>query len=296
MFPGSRIFQGLSGVAVKKSIINLCSKPRIPAFFDYKYYVFFKNYLKPLKLFIIFVTFPDLRLKCDRIVSMKKKTVKHRKSLLTCICIAVVFVTIINLAVIKAAEPFIISSDKAYELSARDGEFDCILVLGASVSQYGPSPILANRLDKGLELFSLGVSNIMLLSGDNGTIEYNEVQAMKEYVLGRGSAAGLTANNVYLDYAGFSTYYSAVRGKEIFGAERLVIVTQRYHLYRAVFNARMIGLDAYGVAAEDVIRSQVVQGTIREIPARVKDFFLTLISYTPRIMGDPVPLVYPSTQ
>ena len=211
-------------------------------------------------------------------------------------CIAIVVVSLINIAVVRVAEPLIVTADKVNELSAQDGEFDCILVLGASVSQYGPSPVLAYRLNKGLELFGLGVSNIMLLSGDNGTIEYNEVQAMKEYVLEHGMETGLTTNNVYLDYAGFSTYYSMVRSKDVFGAKRIVIVTQRYHLYRAVYIAKMIGLDVYGVAADDVPGGQALQGSIREVPARVKDFFLTLIGYTPSIMGDPVPLVYPSTQ
>ena len=228
---------------------------------------------------------------------MKKKGRKqHRKSIIVFICVAIVLVSLINTAVVRVAAPLIVTPESVYELSAQDGQFDCILVLGASVTQYGPSPVLAYRLDKGIELFGLGVSNIMLLSGDNGTIEYNEVQAMKEYVLAHGSKTGITANNVYLDYAGFSTYYSAVRCKEIFGAKRVVIVTQRYHLYRAVYIAKMIGLDVYGVAAEDVPGGQAVQGSIREVPARVKDFFLTLIGYTPSIMGDPVPLVYPSTQ
>jgi vancomycin permeability regulator SanA len=227
---------------------------------------------------------------------MKKKSKKRNKSILVIIIITLVFISIINIVVVKVADPLIVTTDKAYELSSEEGGFDCILVLGASVSQYGPSPILANRLGKGMELFAMGVSNIMLLSGDNGTIEYNEVQAMKEYVLRNGMEAGLTANNVYLDYAGFSTYYSAVRSKEIFGAKRVVIVTQRYHLYRAVYIAKMIGLDVIGVAAEDVTQGLVFRGTIREIPARVKDFFLVLFKYTPGIMGDPVPLEYPSTQ
>ena len=226
---------------------------------------------------------------------MKKDKKRNRKILILFVCIAVLFPVTINLIVVKTAEPLIVTSEEVAELTIQDGEYDCILVLGASVSEYGPSPILANRLDKGLELFALGVSNIILLSGDNGTVEYNEVQAMKNYVLTNGEGIGLTAANIYLDYAGFSTYYSAVRCKEIFGAERVVIVTQRYHLYRAVFIAKMIGLDAVGVAAEDMSSGQLSRD-IREIPARIKDFFLTLFNYIPSVMGDPVPLDYPSSQ
>jgi len=202
---------------------------------------------------------------------------------------------VINISVVSVADKLIITPEKAQALSLENGKFDCIMVLGASVSQYGPSAILANRLDTGLDLFGRGVSDIVLLSGDNGTVEYNEVQAMKDYMLKQGGEAGLEPANIYLDYAGFSTYSSAVRSKDIFGAKRIIIVTQRYHLYRALFIAKMIGLDAYGVAAEDIPNGQALRDA-REVPARVKDFFLSLIRYTPSVMGDPVPLKYPSTQ
>ena len=257
---------------------------------------FFAYYLQVLEPFFInSVTVLDQLFNCGRIDFMKKSKRKPYKIVILFICIAVLFTVTINLVVIKTAEPLIVTADEASALVAQDGEYDCILVLGASVSEYGPSAILANRLDKGLELFSLGTSNIILMSGDNGTIEYNEVQAMKDYVLANGNSDGLTSANIYLDYAGFSTYSSAVRCKEIFGAERVAIVTQRYHLYRAVYIAKMIGLDVTGIAAEDMAPGQTSRD-IREVPARIKDFFLTLFGYTPSIMGDPVPLDYPSTQ
>lgn len=197
----------------------------------------------------------------------------------------------VNIIVVKTAEPLIVTAGEA----AERGTADCILVLGASVTEYGPSPMLADRLDKGLELFGLGVSKIMLLSGDNGRIEYNEVQAMKEYVLQNGGSVGLEAANVYMDYAGFSTYDSAVRCKEVFGANRVVIVTQRYHLYRAVYNAKKAGLDVIGVAATDTKAGQAGRDR-REVPARVKDFFLSFIGASPKYLGEQVPLTYPSTQ
>ena len=251
--------------------------------------------LEHSNLFNIFMTETVRFANYDRITFMKKNTRKPLRAFITCIIIAAAFTLIINVMVVKTADPLIVSTQEAYDLSAAEGRFDCILVLGASVSEYGPSPILANRLDMGLELFNMGLSDIVLLSGDNGTIEYNEVQAMKDYALKHGNSFGLNAANVYLDYAGFSTYYSAVRCKEIFGANRVVIVTQRYHLYRAVFIAKMIGLDVIGVAAEDMSPGQAGR-SLREVPARLKDFFLTTFNYTPSIMGDPVPLVYPSTQ
>ena len=241
-----------------------------------------------------------MKKRAKRRIAGKKKTARRtarnkRKGIVAaCLLAAAMFIIGINLIVIKTASPLIIPADDVRGSIGEEGA-DCILVLGASVSYDGPSPILADRLDKGLELYSLGVSQIMLLSGDNGTIEYNEVQAMKDYALANGADIGIGAENIYLDYAGFSTYDSAFRCKEIFQAERVVIVTQRYHLYRAVWNAKKAGLDVVGVAAKDTEYGQALRD-LREIPARVKDFFLTLVGHKPRIMGDPVPLDYPSTQ
>ena len=230
---------------------------------------------------------------------MKKtgKIAGKRKWVAPTIIIALAIVTLVlNLVVVNTAKPLIITSEEAAGIfNATGGTADCILVLGASVSEYGPSPILAERLDKGMELFRLGVSDIMLLSGDNGKIEYNEVQSMKDYVLRKSGDAGPGAANIYLDYAGFSTYNSAKRCKDVFQAESVVIVTQRYHLYRAVYNAKMAGLNVYGVAANDIKGGQLPRD-LREVPARVKDFFLSLTGHTPKIMGEPVPLDYPSTQ
>ena len=226
----------------------------------------------------------------DYYKTMSKKKKAFRLFIL-CVCAAVIFILTINIFVVRTAGPLIITAEEA----AGKGPFDCILVLGASVTEYGPSSMLADRLDKGLELFGLGASDIMLLSGDNRMADYNEVHAMRNYVLEHGGEVGLSADNVYLDYAGFSTYDSAVRAKEVFGAERVVIVTQRYHLYRAVFNAKKAGLDVYGIAAADTKIGQIFRD-LREVPARVKDFFLTLVGADPVFLGDPVPLAYPSTQ
>ena len=221
----------------------------------------------------------------------KRKNKSRKRTVIICVCAAVVFILIVNIYVVRTAAPLIVTAEEA----AGQGPFDCILVLGASVTEFGPSPMLADRLDKGLELFGLGASDLVLLSGDNGHVEYNEVQAMKDYMLKYGPEFGLDAENIYLDYAGFSTYDSTVRCKEIFGAKRVVVVTQRYHLYRAVYNAKKIGLDVTGVAAADTKHGQFFRD-LREVPARVKDFFLTLFGADPKYLGAPVPLVYPSTQ
>ena len=217
------------------------------------------------------------------------------KGVIILLLVAVVLVAAINIYVVSYSKSKILSVEAASALTEANGEASCIVVLGASVKNGTPSPILANRLDTGLELFNRGVSNIILLTGDNGRVEYNEVQGMKDYMLENGADVGLTKNNIYLDYAGFSTYESMYRCKHIFGAEKIIVSTQDYHLYRTLFIANKLGIEAYGVAAEDRPTGQLMRD-IREIPARVKDFFLVLIKFEPRIMGEEISLTYPSTQ
>ena len=118
------------------------------------------------------------------------------------------------------------------------------LVLGAQVSPDGtPSAFLAGRLDLAKRLFDAGKVRVILVSGDNMAIEYNEPDAMRDYLI----RAGVPADKVVADYAGFDTYDSCVRAKEIFGVSQLVVVTQDYHLPRAVATCRALGLDATGV-------------------------------------------------
>jgi len=210
--------------------------------------------------------------------------------------IAVIAIAFINIAVVITTSIDIMTPEAAAAWVQRDGgKADAVLVLGAAVWGETPSPILADRLDAGMRVFGAGASNLMLLSGDNGSVWYNEVQAMQSYVLQNGGVYGITKSNIYLDYAGFSTYDSIYRFKHVFQGERVVIVTQRYHLYRALFSAKLLGIDAVGVAAPDRADGQIPRD-LREIPARVKDFFLALFRFPPHTLGEPVPLVYPSTQ
>ena len=211
------------------------------------------------------------------------------------ILIAVLIFAAINIYVVTFGKSKILTQEEAIKYVQDNGQATCIIVLGASVRNGTPSPILANRLDTGIELFADGASNLMLLSGDNGQVDYNEVLGMKNYVLENGADIGLTQDNIYLDYAGFSTYDSMYRCKYIFGAEKVLIATQGYHLYRALYIANKLGLEAYGVASEDRSSGQFSRD-MRELPARVKDFALTAIKHKPGILGDEVPLTYPSTQ
>ncbi len=188
----------------------------------------------------------------------------------------------INLYVKKHISKRILTAEEAAEL----GDVDCIIVLGASVKGGSPSKMLEDRLTTGIELYKLGASPKMLMSGDNMSEYYNEVAVMKDYAVSHGVAS----EDVFLDHAGFSTYESMYRARDVFGAKKVIIVTQSYHLYRAVYDAKKLGIDAYGVACADVTYSGQTKRDVREYLAIVKDYFFTLLKMRPTYLGDPIPL------
>ena len=176
----------------------------------------------------------------------------------------------------------IITLDEAAKLDA-----DAILVLGARVWDNGsPSGVLEDRLDTGISAYQAGVSDRLLMSGDHGQDDYDEVNAMKDYALEQG----IPSESIFMDHAGFSTYESVYRARDIFQVKTVLIVTQEYHLYRALYIARALGLNAYGVAADRSVYSGIVGFEAREILARVKDFFYTLIQPLPTYLGDVIPI------
>ena len=125
-------------------------------------------------------------------------------------------------------------------------DVDCILILGAGVRNNAPSPMLEDRLLKGIELYNKNISNKIIMSGDHGREEYDEVNIMKDFAIDKG----IKSEDIFMDHAGFSTYESIYRAKEIFEAKKIIIVTQSYHLYRALYIANSLGIEAYGVSAD----------------------------------------------
>ncbi len=122
------------------------------------------------------------------------------------------------------------------------------IVFGAGVWEDGtPTPMLADRVQGAINLYNIGSIKKMLMTGDNSTPDYNEVKAMQEYAINRG----VSVEDITLDYAGFSTYESCYRAKEIFGITQAVLVTQNYHLPRAVYTCRQLGVDAVGLGTPD---------------------------------------------
>lgn len=188
----------------------------------------------------------------------------------------------VNGYVKRYAEPYILTEETAQGLE----DIDCVLVLGCRVNGESPSPMLSDRLTVGTRLHLQGAAPKLLMSGDHGRTEYDEVNVMKDFAVSRGAAA----EDVFMDHAGFSTYESMYRAKEIFRAEKVIIVTQSYHLYRAVYIARKLGIEAYGVPSD--LQSFVRQDyyDLREVLARNKDFVMTIVRPKPTYLGEAIPI------
>lgn len=164
-------------------------------------------------------------------------------------------------------------------------DIDCILVLGCQVKDDGePSHMLRDRLLTAVDLYKQGAAPKLLMSGDHGQRGYDEVNTMKQFALD----AGVPSEDIFMDHAGFSTYESICRAKKIFGVEKLLIVTQEYHLYRAMYAAEQFGMEAYGVSADlDTYYGQFHRD-VREVLARVKDFMMCIFKPNPTYLGDPI--------
>ncbi len=207
-------------------------------------------------------------------------------------------VCVLTLAVLLASGAMLMSEAMVYsqrdrmktEESAKEiYGVDCIIVLGAKVKGDGtPSDMLRDRLDVAISLYKAGVSGKLLMSGDHGSVGYNEVGNMKKYAV----EAGVPEEDIFMDHAGFSTYETMLRARDVFLTEayykRVIVVTQEYHLSRALYIADTLGLDAYGVPADlHTYRGQWKRDA-REILARVKDFFYCFYGAEPTYLGEPI--------
>ncbi len=159
------------------------------------------------------------------------------------------------------------------------------IVLGAKVQANGqPSDVLRDRLVTAADLYHRGIVQKVLLSGDNGQVEYDEVNDMRVFMLG----AGIPPEDIFLDHAGFDTYDSMVRAREVFGITSAIVVTQQFHLPRALFLARSQGMTAYGVVADRQRYLGIVQLRLREIPASVKAWINVLFAAEPTYLGNSI--------
>ena len=163
----------------------------------------------------------------------------------------------------------------------------CILVLGCAVwSDNEPSPMLKDRLDTAIALYKAGVAPKLLLSGDNSIVEYSEPDCMLQYALGQG----VPPEDIFLDFAGFSTYESVYRAHAVFMADRVIVVTQKYHLFRALKACDALGIKAKGVASNQQKYAGRYYREAREVLARNKDLFKGIIKAKPTFLGDEIPV------
>lgn len=218
----------------------------------------------------------------------KKKKSKKNKLLLSFFIMFLVGILIlvtmlsINLYVTGSVINKILAEEKATSLNA-----DCILVLGAGVlNNKNPSLMLEDRLLQGIRLYQNGASDRLLMSGDHGRNDYDEVKVMKQFAIDRG----VTSEHIFMDHAGFSTYESLYRARDVFKAKKIIIVTQKYHLYRALYIADKLGIEAYGVASNPRKYAGQPIRDAREILARVKDFFNVIIKPEPTFLGKQISL------
>lgn len=162
------------------------------------------------------------------------------------------------------------------------------LVPGAKVySSGGVSAIVYDRVVKAAELYKKKIVKRILVSGDHGSRYYDEVNTMKKHLV----KLGVPERDIFLDHAGFNTYNSVIRAKKIFLVKDLVIITQRFHLSRAVYIARKNGLNAYGYICDRRKYTHKYLNKIREYLARVKSFFEVLLDVEPVFLGEQIPII-----
>lgn len=175
------------------------------------------------------------------------------------------------------------------QIPARDGlvPAEAALVLGAYVYENGGvCPVLQDRLDTALELYRQGLVPKLLLSGDHGQHNYDEVNAMRKYL----EAKGVPPEDLFLDHAGFDTYDSLYRARDVFGARRLIVVTQQFHLTRALYIGRGLGLEVQGVPSDRRTLFDQSYYEQREWGARVKAFYDVNSQRSPLLLGPAIDL------
>lgn len=144
--------------------------------------------------------------------------------------------------------------------------------------------MLKERLDEGIRLYKEGLSDKIIVSGDHAKADYDEVNVMKSYIL----ESGIPSVDIFMDHAGLSTYDSIYRAKEVFEVSSMIIVTQKYHLYRALYIANKLGVKSYGMDAQKNIYSGQSYRDSREFLARIKDFFKVILRPKSSYLGDAI--------
>ncbi len=219
----------------------------------------------------------------NALINLKNWIVDKRKPIVSCIAfigfvlaLVILFVFIVNLNIVANTNDNIYSVNEIIKLS---DNFDCILILGAGVRKDGsPTPMLNDRLSAGYEAFIAGKSSAILLSGDSEHASYTETVTMEKVL----TEKGIKNDSIVSDGYGLSTYESIWRAKNVYGYQRILIVSQKYHLHRAIHIANELGLEAYGLdAALQGYAKQPIYN-LREYLARIKDMIYSEMQPTPK--------------
>ncbi len=209
-----------------------------------------------------------------------KKARRIMLALLFILMIGIGFVLISNLIIIHKGKAKIVSDQELKDIGA-----DCIMILGAGIWENNqPSPMLTDRLNEGLRLYQAGIAPKLLVSGDHGRTEYDEVNVMKQYLM----EAGVPGEDIFMDHAGFSTYESMYRARNVFGVQKMIVVTQEYHLYRALYICEQLGIENRGAPSDPRAYRGALYRNAREFLARDKDIFSCLFKLRPTYLGAPI--------
>ena len=201
-----------------------------------------------------------------------------------------IILIVVGISIILSINFYVILSTKKQIVDLSNlknkNDYDCIIVLGAGIWGDKPSPMLQDRLDEAIKLYEEGIAPKIIMSGDNGREGYDEVNVMKDYAINKG----IPSEDIFMDHAGFSTYESIYRAKEVFKVEKAIIVTQKYHLYRALHIGNKLGINVTGVGADPRKYSGQIFRELREILARNKDFIQAIFKLKPTYLGESIPV------
>lgn len=203
-----------------------------------------------------------------------------------------IYLSITFLLIIVSINFYIVQVTKEYIQTdyTKLPNVDAIIVLGAKVHQDQLSYVLESRLVGGINCMLQNKANAILLSGDHGQKNYDEVNSMRKYILRRKFP--IRKEQIFMDHAGFDTYDSMYRALHIFGIKSAIIVTQNFHINRSVYIARSLGIKAYGLAIDESMYKYHLQlnWKIREYVTRVKAFKDVLINAQPTFLGEKIPI------
>ncbi len=213
---------------------------------------------------------------------LKQKFPKWMLWILLLMLLIVFSVALINLYVYRVGSSF---------LTEQPQPADAAIVLGASVRGDRVSAVLAQRLDAALIAYEKGIVPCIIVSGDHGTKDYNEVKAMQKYLWEHG----VPKEDIFMDHAGFSTYDTVYRARDVFRTKRVLLVSQKEHLIRALYIAKKLNLPAEGLSSGNYSPTLKAGQSVREIFARVKAFLqCEIFCPEPKFLGEPIPVFHSS--